>query len=57
MSKSYRRYATGDSYRDDRDFRQHRRDGETKTQKKRTEAALKRKDVSDFFEKEDDENN
>ncbi len=55
MSKSFRRYGTSDSYRDDKDFRQHRKDIETKNQKKRTSAALKRRDVSDFYDDEEED--
>lgn len=53
MSKSYRRYGTGDEYGNHKEFRRNRKDGETKSQKKRAQAALKRGDVSGFYEQDD----
>lgn len=53
MSKSYRRYGTGDERINEKEFRRRRKDGETKSQKKRSTAALKRGDVSDFYEQDD----
>jgi hypothetical protein len=55
VSKSYRRPGTDDKYRDDREFRRSRKDAETKSQKKRTVAALKRRDATAFYEEDDEE--
>jgi hypothetical protein len=54
MSKSFRRNAASEKHQDERDYRRNRKNPETKSQKKRVAAALKRGDVSDFYDEEDE---